>query len=535
MTKEDIEQFLKQSSNWWIKTLMIDHSFIKSKYIKQKIYKLAKVRLENGYVGSIFVEGNNQTLISDPYGFCQYICGQEVTGLIDKDRYYINYWNQKGVDKVIGMRPPLTSRAEVLPMQLSNTEEQQYWFRYITNGIIVNIHGAEVDYWAGADFDKDFLSTTSNEILVKSPYKNEYPVCYEAPKPDKFVFSEEDLFVSDKFAFGSIIGSITNKSTSGHALLPYIENKYGKNSDHYKILENRVKMTCKLQNAQIDKAKLGRDVKEIPKIWVDRKFIIEKYGEDTFESNMYQEILLDRHPYFFIHLYPQTKAKYKKHVKEYEGTCYNRFGMGIFELESLKNKTDEQKQYLELFHKYMPVIYNNSVMNNLSRYLEGVGSQIKMYIRSDNCDERVEVMLSGNPIDEELYERLKSEYKDFLSRLKGDKELKRSKTFALGKKNKFDIAVEYGKFRNKIKDFGDQRDIKDCLIKIFYEDVKSSNKDLLWETYGEEIFNEVSSKNCNKIYFPIKDYEGELKYEEDTFRLEEVDICSMMKLNTGKE
>ena len=207
-------------------------------------------------------------------------------------------------------------------------------------------------------------------MIVKSPHKNEYPVCYEAPRPQKIIFDESDLYISDKFAFGSIIGSITNKSTSGHALLPYIESKFGKDSKHYEILEKRVKMTCKLQSAQIDKAKLGRDVKEIPKLWTDRKYIKEIHGEDTLETNMYNEIMLDRHPYFFIHMYPQTKSKYKKHVTEYEGSCYNKFKMGIFELIEKENKTDEESQYIELFYQYMPVIYNDSVMNNICRYLE---------------------------------------------------------------------------------------------------------------------------------------------------------------------
>ena len=89
------------------------------------------------------------------------MCGQKVTGLISKDRYYINYWNEKKVKDIVGMRPPLTSRAEVLPMTLENTEDQRDWFEHIVSGIIVNIHGAETDYWAGSDFDLDFLSTTS--------------------------------------------------------------------------------------------------------------------------------------------------------------------------------------------------------------------------------------------------------------------------------------------------------------------------------------------------------------------------------------
>ena len=64
--------------------------------------------------------------------------------------------------------------------------------------------------------------------------------------------TKEDLFKSDTFSFGSIIGSITNKGSSGYALLSDIEYMYGKNSIEYVTTLNRLKMSCKLQSAQID-------------------------------------------------------------------------------------------------------------------------------------------------------------------------------------------------------------------------------------------------------------------------------------------
>jgi len=152
MDEDSLKKYILSQDNWWVKALMVEPKLIESKYIKQNIYRLVKKKINDAYTGSFFVEGNNQTLISDPYGLCQYICGKEVTGLIDKDKYYINYWNQKNIKEVIGMRPPLTSRAEVLNMNLSNTDEQNYWFEYLYNGVILNIHGAETDYFAGSDY-----------------------------------------------------------------------------------------------------------------------------------------------------------------------------------------------------------------------------------------------------------------------------------------------------------------------------------------------------------------------------------------------
>lgn len=83
-------------------------------------------------------------------------------------------------------------------------------------------------------------------------YRDELTVTYDAPKPQKKVFTQVDLFNADKFSFGSAIGSITNKGTNAYALLPVIEKKYSRESDEYKILLSRLQQCCVAQSKQID-------------------------------------------------------------------------------------------------------------------------------------------------------------------------------------------------------------------------------------------------------------------------------------------
>lgn len=153
VTKSMIENYLKNSNNYWVKSLIVNHDLINDKYIKYKIYNLIKTKIDSGCLGSIVVRGNYQPLVSDPYGMMEYLCGLPVNGLISKNRYYSYYWNNKNVKNIIGMRAPLTYRSEILPMELEDTKEQQYWYRYNQGGIIVNIHGHETDNWAGSDFN----------------------------------------------------------------------------------------------------------------------------------------------------------------------------------------------------------------------------------------------------------------------------------------------------------------------------------------------------------------------------------------------
>lgn len=101
-------------------------------------------------------------------------------------------------------------------------------------------------------FDFDILATTSNQQVINGVYTDELTITYDPPKPEKIIFTEDDLYKADVFSFGSIIGNITNKSSSAYALLPLIEQRYGKDSDEYIILNKRIQQCCKAQSAQID-------------------------------------------------------------------------------------------------------------------------------------------------------------------------------------------------------------------------------------------------------------------------------------------
>lgn len=78
----------------------------------------------------------------------------------------------------------------------------------------------------------------------------------------------------------------------------------------------------------IDKAKIGKDVKGIPKTWVNREYINEMDIDDS-ERIFLKSIMLDRHPYFFIHLYAKTKKDYKVFMDEYNFSSIHKFGVSL--------------------------------------------------------------------------------------------------------------------------------------------------------------------------------------------------------------
>lgn len=375
-------------------------------------------------------------------------------------------------------------------------------------------------------FDFDILATTSNKILIESVYRNENPVVYEAPKPAKIIFGEEDLYKSDLFSFGSIIGAITNKSTSGFALLNNLEKEYGKESREYKTTINRIKMCTKLQSAQIDKAKIGREVKGIPKIWTDRKYI-ESLEIDEEEKAFLKSIMLDRHPYFFIYLYPDTKKKYKKYIEKSDLSSKHKFGISLNELLVKEDKNEKEIEFIKNYNKYMPVIISDSVMNNICKYIENVNFDIKNKIKVEsNTNIFTEYLSNTYFYNEDIYIKLLEEYNSFK---KDIAQLSRIKNGSV--KNKYDNDTEqqvntiYEGFMNRMESVcSNVCDLVDHLILIFYCENPSSNKDLLWNCYGEIIFKNIKKRNTKPIMFPIPDTCGDIIYLNQKYLLKEVEV-----------
>lgn len=146
-----VANYLRGSDNYWAKSVMVSPEVMNDKYVRSKIREMVKVKMHNACMGEVFVDGNFQVLISDPYGLMQHVCGLPVTGLLKSGEHYSNYWNERGVTQVDSMRSPLTFRSEHMVIDLVKTEETEKWYRYCKLGIIMNYHDHNVVNYAGAD------------------------------------------------------------------------------------------------------------------------------------------------------------------------------------------------------------------------------------------------------------------------------------------------------------------------------------------------------------------------------------------------
>jgi len=528
-TKNSIKNYLINSDNYWIKSLLINPELKNDKYIQTKIRNLLKVRIQNGCMGDIFVDGNFQVLVYDPYGFMQHVCGLVVTGLLKKDEFYSNYWNNKKIKQVNSMRSPLTYRSEHVILNLVKNDETEKWYKYCKLGIILNYHGHEVVNFGGADVDYDILATTSNQEIINGVFKNELPVVYSPPTPEKIIFTDEDLYEADTFSFGSIIGSITNKSSNGYALLSNIENKYGKDSDEYKITLSRLKQCCKAQSAQIDKAKIGREVKGIPKIWVyKQKFNVDDSEEIIKKIELHNSILLNKYPYFFKYLYKTANKKYKKYCEMNEITCHQKYKMSFKKLKELDRLSFEQKEFVDNFYKYMPLTYSNNPMNLLCKYIEGINFEINKKIKSLDDSNIISIYINKeHPYTNEQYKEVIIILNQHINKIRYNKILFN------------DVANDYNYDDNIIQDFKIDNDlleqelnnfcsdvylVTNILIDYFYKDKINGNKDILWNTYGKYIYNNVKENTIDNPKFPFPNKYGKINYLGLNYSLKELNI-----------
>lgn len=275
MDGKKIKKFMESSDNYWLKCMILNHNLINDKYSKEKVRNFIITKISQACLGKINTNGNFAVLVPDSYGFMQHCTGQKVSGLLRGGEFYLPFFEKKDKEIVACGRSPMTHFSEwcivknkyKLDKDYKNNTEKlneyftpEYWpftdeevvskikkyFKYSYSGIITNIHGFYTMSMSGSDFDMDIACQCANEEIINGKIQQRV-VTYNAPKPQKRLFTDEDLFVTDTFSFNSLIGPLTNVSSTICGMIPMFEN----GSKEKELLLNRVKMCCAGQSRQI--------------------------------------------------------------------------------------------------------------------------------------------------------------------------------------------------------------------------------------------------------------------------------------------
>lgn len=302
----------------------------------------------------------------------------------------------------------------------------------------------------------------------------------------------------------------------------------------YKITFSRLQQCCKAQSAQIDKTKIGKEVKGIPKLWIEKRHInVDAEGnvldsEDIIkEKELYNSILLNKYPYFFKHRYKHVKRSFNRYYEQKDTTCRQKYRMSLDNLLNLRRKTPDQKEFINNYYDYSPVIFSDSPMNLLCKYIESINFDIKNKIKPDETEKYILLYKKNNVgYSKELFDQVVIKLDEYLQKKHFDKWFTQSD---IDLENKDDDGIYEYFVEDTLEDSlnslsSNIYEIVNCLIDYFYIYKTSLNKDILWKSYGKYIYKNIRENTDEGVYFPMPNNEGNINYLNKKYSLKELKI-----------
>ena len=148
-THLDESNVMQQSD--FVKAMMINPEMYNDPFIRQRIKRSIKKRIDDAKIGVLDVHGNYSILCGDPYALCQSVFGLEVTGLLGAGELYNKYWVDSGACEVAVFRAPMSTHENIKRMRVANNEAMAYWYQHIKTCTLLNAWDGTVNALNGAD------------------------------------------------------------------------------------------------------------------------------------------------------------------------------------------------------------------------------------------------------------------------------------------------------------------------------------------------------------------------------------------------
>jgi hypothetical protein len=452
-------------------------------------------RIYDSKKGVLQLTANYSIISGDLYALCQHMFKMDITGLLKKDEYYSRTWLDKGVNKVVAFRAPMTNHNNIKVMNFVDNDEVKKWFGNMTTCIVLNAWDTTTESMNGADFDSDAFISTNNEVLLKNT-KTLLPIICEQKTAKKQVITEKLLRNSNKNGFDNDVGGVTNKCTGMFDVLATLE----KDSKDYNEMIYRIVCMQGYQQEVIDSVK-GIIAKQVPKHWYDYKALKIKPGdtEEIIEwKNNQLRLASYKKPYFFIYNYKYVMDRYKKYIQDSNTNSLIRFGITVDELYKKENKTEDELNFIKYYELLIPVFMSKSTMNRICWALEDRFKDVRLIITSskqfDTSIMKSKYIYAQSKFNEikEIYNEYKSDVRQFMITSKHMKpEEKREKRSMFVKR-----------YKNKLyKVCGNKYVLSNILIDMCYSN--NNSKQFVWDICGKTIIENLLEKNNNIINYPI--------------------------------
>ncbi len=384
--------------------LMIEPEMRNDPYIKKQIYTMIRKRIDDAKVGVLKVPANYSLVSGDPFSLCQSMFGLKVTGLLKAGQVYSKYWIDKGVDKIVSFRTPMTSHNNIRLLSVVHNEEMDEFYKYMTTPTIFNSWDTCADAMNGFDKDGDCIINTSFPLLVNNTKELPAVVCVQRKAP-KCIPTEDDIMQSNINSFGNAVGEVTNKITS----MFEVQARFDKDSREYRILDYRIKCGQLYQQNQIDKTK-GIEAKDMPDKWynwISNKISKGKDSSEKKENWFNRRLIADKKPYFMQYIYPAEKSKLNEYIKKNNEKCIMRFRITLDELLKKEGKTPEEEKFIYCYYQRMPLGTAPCTINKICWKIENIFDNIKT-TESNNFD--YSILKSNAEYSNHLYSQIKRIY-----------------------------------------------------------------------------------------------------------------------------
>ena len=510
------QDFIKEESDY-VKALMVNKEMMKDPFIKQRVHKMIKKKINDSKKGVIQVNGNYSIISGDLYALCQFMFKKEVTGCLKAGEFYARTWLDKGVNKIVSYRAPMTIHNNIVKMNLVENEITKKYFRYMTTCTVLNAWDTTVDALNGADFDGDAVISTNNPVLLRTTKKLRTVIC-EQNSAEKKVITEKLLQKANKNGFGNDVGKITNYCTAMYDVLA----KFEKDSPEYKEMQYRITCMQGYQQEIIDSCK-GIIPKKVPKEWYKSETV--RINDDDSEKvkkekEHLKDLLADKKPYFFIYNYKHLANSLRDFNKRMSKDCDETFLLSPEELIAKKDKTDEEKEWLKYYNMENPISSYPSTMNRICWALEKAFDGILPALKDNGFDKSI--LLTDKKVQKSLLEQLEQLYKDYITELRNINAMGNTSLSKQEKALKKERLIEINREKITELTLGDKEKGCNGLIQILYD--KPISKQFCWDMYGDYIVKKLLNDNNNEINVPIKDKNGEIEWNGEKYSLEKMEV-----------
>lgn len=508
-----------------IKALMINPDCINDEYVRGRVKKAIRKRIDMMKTGKINVNGNYQISIGEPVVLLESIFDKDnVNGLLKRGEFYIEYWRRRNTDIVGAFRSPQSCKENCRKFIISHNEEAIKWYGHLFGVIIFNAWDTTMMAMNGQDMDGDLDYTTDNKIIINGIEDLPSLNCFGESAEKTTNHTREDYRTAIKSAFGNKVGSVTNYGSSCYDKI----SMFDVGSREYDEIDYRIKCIQFYQQECIDSAKNGKPPKPIPQYWHNykaeelgynselEKFVIPEDKDSRELIEFYNRVLTEKKPYFFRYIYDDVNREYLKFKTLTDTNCGIRFRCTVDELKAKEHLSNEQTEFLKWYEIKNPLSTNPCIVNKIAWIVEKEFDSSNRNKKYD-FDYSVYYNLESETIkDSKILKQIKDIYADY------KRSLNNSYAY-VDNSNKEDNVSNKNQskelFKDKLLKIIPNEDILcNTLIYLGYEK-GSISTGLVWIIVGNLIIKNLLKNNNNVINYPTKCKEGDLRYKGDLFKI----------------